>query len=128
MHIVIEGVKFTFLNYLFSIEKKIKFENYISMPTLLDLAAMKAFALGGRAKWKDYVDLYFILKQNIKLNSICDKAKSIFADKFNKKLFHQQLSYFEDINYSEPIIYVGNQRPSEQEIKDFLTEQALIEF
>ena len=32
------------------------------MPDLLHLAAMKAYALGRRAKWKDYVDLYFILK------------------------------------------------------------------
>ena len=27
---------------------------------LLDLAAMKAYALGRRSKWKDYVDLYFL--------------------------------------------------------------------
>jgi len=128
LHIVIDGVKFTFFNYPFTIEHKLKFENYISIPNLSDLAAMKAYALGGRAKWKDYVDTYFILKQNISLNSISEKAKSIFHEKFNKKLFHQQLSYFDDINYSEPIIYVGHQRPSEQEIKDFLTEQALIEF
>jgi hypothetical protein len=33
---------------------------HISLPTLLSLAAMKAFALGRRAKWKDYVDLFFI--------------------------------------------------------------------
>jgi aryl-alcohol dehydrogenase-like predicted oxidoreductase len=30
------------------------------MPSLLDLAAMKAYALGRWSKWKDYVDLYYL--------------------------------------------------------------------
>ena len=30
----------------------------ISLHNLLSLSAMKAYALGRRAKWKDYVDLY----------------------------------------------------------------------
>jgi hypothetical protein len=37
------------------------------MPTLLSLAAMKAFSLGRRAKWKDYVDLYFLLRDSLVL-------------------------------------------------------------
>jgi len=32
------------------------------MPDLFTLAAMKAFALGMRARWKDYVGLYFITR------------------------------------------------------------------
>jgi hypothetical protein len=58
MHIVINGVKVTFFNYPYKINLDFKFEK-LRMPSLLNLAAMKAYALGGRAKWKDYVDLYF---------------------------------------------------------------------
>ena len=36
-------------------------ENIFRLPSLLTLAAMKAYALGRRSKWKDYVDLYFLL-------------------------------------------------------------------
>ena len=71
------------------------------MPDLLTLAAMKAFALGGRGKWKDYVDLYFILKDHYSAREICGKAKALFADVFNPLLFKKQLSYFDDISYSE---------------------------
>jgi len=128
IHLIISNVKLTFFNFPFNIEHNIRFENYICLPDLIHLAAMKAFALGGRAKWKDYIDLYFILKNSHPINLIEKTAKNIFGDRFNVKLFRQQLTYFADIDYSEPIIYVGQERPTEQEVKDFLTEQALIEF
>jgi len=40
------------------------------MPDLLTLAAMKAFALGRRSKWKDYVDLYYLIKDFFGINDI----------------------------------------------------------
>ncbi len=46
---------------------------------LLDLAAMKTYALGGRAKWKDYVDLYFILKAQYDLRELSARATKIFG-------------------------------------------------
>ena len=48
-HLLINGVKLTFFNFPFIIEHKHWFSEYIKMPSLIDLAAMKAFALGGRA-------------------------------------------------------------------------------
>jgi hypothetical protein len=46
INLVINQVKLTFFQYPFEIEKKVKFEDIISMPSLLDLAAMKVYALG----------------------------------------------------------------------------------
>jgi predicted nucleotidyltransferase component of viral defense system len=128
LHIIAENVKLTFFNFPFEVEHKNNFENYITMPSLIDLAAMKVFALGGRAKWKDYLDLYFILHQQISLPEIEDRASKIFGERFNKKLLRQQMAYFDDIDYSEPIIYIGKEQPSEQQVKEFLINQALIEF
>lgn len=62
LHLIINDVKFTFFSYPYKIEHPIKIESNITIPTLLTLAAMKAFTLGRRSKWKDYVDLYFILR------------------------------------------------------------------
>lgn len=103
--ILIKGVKITFYNYLFEINFSENFNNIIKLPDLLTLAAMKAYALGQRAKWKDYVDLYFILKNYYPLEKIAQKTKEIFKNEFNEKIFRTQLSYFNDINYSEKIIY-----------------------
>jgi len=125
LHIMTDMVKMTFFYFPFKIEHKLRFENYITMPSLLDLATMKAFALGGRAKWKDYVDLYFIVKKRFSIMDIEKRADHIFSEKFNMKLFRQQLTYYKDIDFSEPVIYVGADHPEKKEIEEFLTEQAL---
>ena len=123
LHILIDDVKFTFFNFPFNVKHNQKFQDYISLPNLCDLAAMKAYALGGRAKWKDYVDFYFLLKNHFTILEIENKAKEIFKDSFNKKLFRQQLSYFKDINFSESVTFF-NETPSEHEIMQFLIEQS----
>ena len=105
--LIINSIKITFLNYPFSITPEIAFERIIKMPTILDLASMKAYALGRRAKWKDYVDLYFILNDFFRLQTISKRAKEIFGSLYNEKLFREQLCYFDDIDYSESIEYFG---------------------
>jgi hypothetical protein len=91
------------------------------MPDLLTLAAMKAFALGRRAKWKDYVDLYFILKNYYSLAEISGKANELFGEMFSEKLFKMQLGYFKGISYEEEVTYLIPNPPSENEIEAFLT-------
>jgi hypothetical protein len=85
---------------------------------------MKAFALGRRAKWKDYVDLYFILRDHYSIEDITNEAIINFGQLFSEKLFRQQLTFHKDINYSEPVEYLLT-TPSEEEIRQFLIDKAL---
>ncbi len=121
------GVKFTFYNYLFDIEYKENFEDIIKMPDLLALSAMKAHALAGRAKWKDYVDLYFALTNFYSLRDIADKATELFKGEFNEKLFRTQLGYFGDVNYTEKVEYLPGFEVSDEIIKQSLTDFSLSE-
>lgn len=95
------------------------------MPDILTLAALKAYALGRRAKWKDYVDLYIILKNFYSLPQIINRARQIFNHSFNEKIFRTQLIYFKDIDYSEKVIYQPGYKISDAKIKKFLTEISL---
>jgi hypothetical protein len=124
LNIDINDVKFTFFQYPFKIDAPEIFEEISRMPTLLDLAAMKAYALGRRSKWKDYVDLYFILKNHYTVNKIAERTSYLFGQLFSEKLFRAQLSYFDDIDYSEPVEFIGP-AVSEGEIKEFLIEKAI---
>lgn len=123
MNISVGDIKLTFLEYPFRIEERTKFEDIIVMPDLIDLAAMKAYALGKRSKWKDYVDLYFIIKDYYTIDQISERAYRIFNQLFSEKLFRAQLNYFDDIDYSEQIEYVITAVP-EEEIRAFLTEKS----
>lgn len=126
VHLMVNDVKLTFFNYPYEIEAKHTFEKKIRMPDLLTLSAMKAIALGGRAKWKDYVDLYFLLKYHFDLIRIEERASQLFGDAFSAKLFRQQLVYFKDIDYSEKVNYIA-ESPTEEEIKKFLISATLID-
>jgi predicted DNA-binding protein YlxM (UPF0122 family) len=44
-------------------------------PTLLTLESMKAYALGRMAKWKDYVELYYILRDFYSISEIRAEAE-----------------------------------------------------
>jgi len=123
--IIIEGIRITFFFFPFKIKPGLIWERVnIKLPNILTLGAMKAYALGRRSKWKDYVDLYFILKYQHSLEEIIVEADKIFSKNFNDKLFREQLCYFNDIDHSEVIEYIES-NPSDEEIKKFLESEAL---
>jgi len=117
IHFNLNDVKLTFFNYPYPVEHLRKLDNIIPLPPLLSLAAMKAFALGRRAKWKDYVDLYFIFKNFYTITEIVDEAKKIYGTLFSEKLFREQLAFHKDINYSEEIEYIIPNPPMDAEVK-----------
>lgn len=124
LNLMVNNVKFTFFQFPFSLKPNLEFEAYIKMPDLLQLSAMKAYALGRRSKWKDYVDLYFILKFYHSIEEIAEQAKKMFADLFSEKQFRAQLMYFDDIDFTEEIEYITAPIP-ETEIKETLKEFCL---
>ena len=127
VHFYINEVKMTFFHYPYPVAHPEMLQGIISIPSLLSLSAMKAYALGRRAKWKDYVDLYFILKGYFSVKDISTEADRIFGQLFSEKMFRIQLSFHKDIDYSEAVEYLPGFEVGEQEIKDFLTDISLQE-
>jgi hypothetical protein len=95
------------------------------MPSLLSLAAMKAFALGRRAKWKNYVDLFFLLRDTCPLQPICQEAGRIFGGSFSDRLFRGQLSFHADIDYSETVDFMPGSAVDPETIRAFLVDRSL---
>ena len=119
----VDGVKFTFFQFPYNIVFSESLDDIVKLPDVLPLAAMKTFALGRRAKWKDYVDLYFILNAHHTISEITAKGVEVFGNEFNEKIFRTQLAYFEDIDYSEQVIYTRGCATDDDVIK-----QALVAF
>lgn len=123
--VVVNGVKLTLLHYPFPLEFPVIWDEVAVLPDILTLAAMKAYALGRRAKWKDYVDLYFVLKDRASFADIVQRAESIFRSEFSEKNFRTTLSYFEDIDRSESVIYRPGYETSDAAIEQALTQWSL---
>jgi hypothetical protein len=123
--ITIKDVGFAFFYYPYKIKFSKKIDGIIKAPDLLTLAAMKSFALGRRAKWKDYIDLYFVMKNYYGIDKIIKRAKQIFGNEFNEKIFRAQLAYFKDIDYSEKIIFMKNYETDDKTIQKGLINFSL---
>jgi len=123
IHLMVDDVKLTFFNFPYEVPAVKSFESILRMPDLLTLSAMKALALGGRAKWKDYVDMYFILRYHYDLQAVENKAAELFPEAFSAKLFRQQLTYFKDIDYTEKVIFL-KENPADENIREYLITEA----
>ena len=122
MNLIVNDVKVTFFQYPFPVQPTEKYETYFRLPSLPQLAAMKAYALGRRSKWKDYVDLFFLLKEHFSIEEISKCATGLFGDLYSEKMFRAQLCYFEDVDYTEAVDYLIPDPPTDEEIRNSLTE------
>ncbi|MBI5358040.1 nucleotidyl transferase AbiEii/AbiGii toxin family protein [Candidatus Amesbacteria bacterium] len=123
--LIADGVKLTFYQFEYPVAHDEKFEDIITLPDDLSIAAMKAFALGQRSKWKDYVDLYFIFKRH-SLQNVIDRAHKYFGEgEFNDKLFRGQLDFHQDISYVEPVDWMPGFEVSQEEILSTLSKIGL---
>ncbi|MBW6481383.1 MAG: nucleotidyl transferase AbiEii/AbiGii toxin family protein [Bacteroidales bacterium] len=124
LNLVVNGVNVTFLEYPFQVAATQQVNDFARLPDLLTLAAMKSYALGRRSKWKDYVDLYFLLKDHFSIQQISSRADEIFKQLFSEKLFRAQLSFFDDVDYREVVDFMPGYQVSEEIIKARLVEWA----
>jgi len=96
--VFVDDVKLTFLKYPFSIFFDfVKCKN-IKLLNIKEIAASKAYTIGRRGSFKDYIDLYYILFENYSdLNEIIEISEKKYKDEFNSRLFLEQLIYLKDI-------------------------------
>ena len=134
IHTEINWVKVSLINFyrtLYNEQKiNIKWEKYINwglrVASLEELSAMKVFAMISRKKWKDAVDLYFLINAlNLTLDQILDLAeKKYFINIFNKNAVLEQL-ISKNWDKTETVKYLIQEPPRDSEIENFLEKEAL---
>lgn len=119
--ILVSGVKLTFLHYPFPVTSEfIKYEG-LRLLGLSELAATKAYTIGRRGTFKDYVDLYCIIAGGVLLSDIISLAESKYGAAFNSRLFLEQIIYLEDITDTQ-ITWLARPLTKDQIEQFFLNE------
>lgn len=118
-----ENVNVSFVWYYFPLLNPPIQTTSLPLAPLEDIAADKACTIGRRAVWRDYVDIYWLLKtKTFDLKTIIQLAEKKFKGEFASSLFLEQVSYFDDISLV-PIEFYGTERPQPQDIKFTLKEE-----
>jgi len=92
LNLIINDVKVTFLYFNYPmINPTVEYQK-LKIASVNEIALMKAFAIGKRLSYKDYVDWYFLLKEHhVELADVITNAKRKFGNDFNDRLFLGQL-------------------------------------
>src|SRR3989339_54387 len=114
-----EHVELNFVYYWFPLLTKTVPTSSLTLASVEDIAADKAHTIGRRAEWRDYVDLFYILKHNIlTFDTVIGNAQKKYGPEFNIRLFLEQLTYWDDIeNFS--ITFLQHEYTTE-EIQEYL--------
>lgn len=116
-----DGIKITFLYYPFKpLFKHIQTAGGLKLFPVKEIALQKAYTIGRRGEYRDYFDLFTILKQkHTSLKEIINGAKQIYSGAFDEKLFLEQLVYFGDLRSFEVIPIFQSPLPAPDEIKHY---------
>lgn len=121
LNLVIDGVKATFFSYAYPVLDPLVTHQNVRIACIREIAAMKAFAIGQRMAFKDYVDWYFMLKEHhVNLAEVIAHANKKFGPEFNDRLFLGQLASLEDIR-EQPIEFLRG-KVTYNSIKAFLAQ------
>ena len=116
-------IKVTLLHFPFPpLHPVVKTKN-LPLFSVADLASNKAYSIGRRGEYRDYVDLFFVIRKGIKLEKIIAEAQKRFAGAFSEKLFLEQLTYFGDLD-DFSISFVGESFTPEK-ILDFFKDRVV---
>ena len=90
--------KITFLRYPFPALLDLADYEGLSLLGVKEIAATKAYTIGRRGSYKDYIDLYFIFSEKYAfLEEVIGLAEKKYGGEFNARLFLEQLIYLDDI-------------------------------
>lgn len=97
-----DAIEISFIWHPFPILRPVVKTGFIPLFHLDDLVAHKAYTVGRRNVWRDYVDLFFLLHEKFyTLDVVIKLATEKFKGEFNEKLFLGQLTYFKDVEIIE---------------------------
>lgn len=119
-----DNIKITFLYYPFKkYFETLEMDNKLRVFSIKEISLHKAYTIGRRGEYRDYFDLYVILKNNyIKLNELILIAKKIYKGVFDEKLFLEQLVYFDDLSSFDITPASTASMPTPQDIKKYFTD------
>lgn len=123
LHVIARGIRLSFLRLEAPLLYPGTTYRGITVGDTRDIATLKLVAIGGRGSRKDFIDLYYYLKQAPGISDLFDMLESRSARiDWNKYHLMKSLTYFEDADL-EPMPEMLVELDWE-EVKAFFREQA----
>lgn len=121
--LTITGVKCTFLEYPFPRLLPLISGGPIDLLSPKEILVTKAYTIGRRGSFKDYVDLYIGIREHVSsIEEIIALARQKYGEVFNDRLFLEQLVFVDDLD-EVPLEMKNGHAPFKQELVDFFSRE-----
>ena len=122
LSVKVNKTKIDFVKYSFPLALDLIEFKGVKIVKVSEIAATKAYTLNRRGTLKDYIDLYFILKDKYTtLKEIRKIAEKKYKDEFNFRLFLEQLVYLKDVK-KEKIEFL-KEKVTRQKLQGFFEKE-----
>ena len=122
LSVLIDKTKIDFVKYNFPPASDLLEFRGVKLLSVPEIATAKAYTVGRRITFKDYIDLYFILKKKfVSLQKIISICKKKYKNEFNERLFLEQLVSLEEAE-EVPIEFLKKTVSKKEMIKFFEKE------
>lgn len=119
----IAGVKCTFLEYPFPRLLPLVPDGPVNLLSPKEILTTKAYTIGRRGSFKDYVDLYIGIRENVSsIEEVISLARQKYGDVFNDRLFLEQLVFVDDLD-EMPLEMRNEQAPTKKDIVEFFSTE-----
>lgn len=108
--VTVEGVKVSFFRTPYPFLEKKTGLNVIPVAGLIDIASMKILAITQRVAKRDFVDLYFILRDVPFLKVAENMIERFGAERINPVIVGKALGYFSDAETDPEPAYLGKKK------------------
>lgn len=106
LNVLVDEIRVTLLRYEYPLIESLINIHRVPVVSVREIAAMKAFSIGKRISYKDYVDWYFMLSErHVDLPNIVGLAGQKYGNDFNDRLFLGQLASVSEVE-EVPIEYL----------------------
>jgi len=112
--LVDDAIKISFFAHAYELIGSAINDENLSLASIADIGCMKLSAITSRATNKDYIDLYFILKQ-ISLADLLENARQKYPQ-LERNLILKSFVYFDDITL-EKIMFKNNNEVAFETVK-----------
>lgn len=120
--VLIKETKVSFIKYPFPVLLDMVDVDGVRLLSVKEIGVTKAYTIGRRGSFKDYVDLFFILKERLSsLEEIISLAERKYRDEFNSRLFLEQLTYVKDVEDADIVLLLD--RLDKKTVFDFLYQE-----
>lgn len=134
LEVIADGVKVSFMQYDYPlVGELVRYNDLVNIASVYDIGCMKLTAISSRGSKKDFVDMYYILKQISFRNLLEMFSQKYSGVEYSSAHILRSLRFFEDadndpeLDFLVDINWIEIKKSLEQVVNNYISKELILE-